>query len=119
MAEECENETELSILITLLKSHKILLSKSNIPHIREQKKKGAEKIAAAILTCTGKRHDEKAILKKIANLKSRVKAKTDKNATGNRKIKLLPWEEELLALMESDENPIFQKVPGKNMYLYI
>ncbi|CAH1115886.1 unnamed protein product [Psylliodes chrysocephalus] len=45
-------------------------------------------------------------------MKTELKKKTDKTATGNKKIVLNAWKKQLLALMEGQENPVFQKVPG-------
>lgn len=107
-----DEQTEISVLMDVLKYDQVLLSKSQLPEIREKKKQSIEKIKVALLTYTGKPFDEKSIVKKIANLKCRVKVKADKNATGNRKIKLQPWEEEFLKLLNSEESPVFQKVRG-------
>lgn len=41
-----------------------------------------------------------------------VKNKSDTTVTGNRPIKLLSWEKEFLDLLNSEENSVFQKVPG-------
>lgn len=41
-----------------------------------------------------------------------VKNKSDSTVTGNRPIKLLIWEKEFLDLLNSEENSVFQKVPG-------
>lgn len=107
-----DEQTEISVLMDVLKYDQVLLSKSQLPEIREKKKQSIEKIKVALLTYTGKPFDDKSIVKKIANLKCRVKVKADKNATGNRKIKLQPWEEEFLKLLNSEESPVFQKVRG-------
>ncbi|KAF5276320.1 hypothetical protein FQR65_LT16421 [Abscondita terminalis] len=47
-------------------------------------------------------------------MKTELKKKADKTATGNKKIVLNAWEKQLLAPME--ENPVFQKITRNNMY---
>lgn len=41
-----------------------------------------------------------------------VKKKSDLNATGNKPIKLLPWETDFLKIAEASENPVYSKIPG-------
>ncbi|CAH1968387.1 unnamed protein product [Acanthoscelides obtectus] len=48
--------------------------------------------------------------KKINNMKSRLKKKTDINRTGN-KIVLQDWEKILLEIMEGNTNSVLAKVP--------
>ncbi|CAH1110044.1 unnamed protein product [Psylliodes chrysocephalus] len=48
----------------------------------------------------------------INNKKTNVKKKTDKNLTGNKKIKLQEWEEEFLKILNYKKNPVFLKIPG-------
>lgn len=105
-------DTEINLLVHLLSENKIILSKSQLPGVKEKQAKAAENISDGILHNMGKRYDSKSILKKIANLKTRIKQKTDKNKTGNRKIKILPWEETFRNLMDHDDNPVFTKIQG-------
>lgn len=45
-------------------------------------------------------------------MKIRLKKKTDKTKTGNKRINPKTWEKILLDLMEGDNNPTIVKVPG-------
>ena len=65
---EDSDQKELSVLMTLLKENKVSLSKSQVPHIRDQEQAAAEKQQTAILTNSGKRYDNAKALLKIANL---------------------------------------------------
>lgn len=52
-------------------------------------------------------------LKRILNnLKTEIKKKIDKTATGNKKVKLSEWEKDFVNILEKFENPIFKQVPG-------
>ena len=62
---------------------------------------------------TGRKYDAKQVMKRIANMKSRVKGKTDRNRTGNEKIKLFSWEAHFLKLLDAKENPVFNTVPDQ------
>ena len=70
-----------------------------------------KKAQMSIATNTGKAMDEKQIWKKIANMKSQVKKKTDGMQTGNRKIVLVSWEQDLYNIFKGDENPTITKMP--------
>lgn len=60
-----------------------------------------------------RKHMEKAQLnKRLNNIKTIVKQKTDLKNTGNKPIKLLQWEKDLLELLCEDENHIYCKIPG-------
>ncbi|KAG5876013.1 hypothetical protein JTB14_034041 [Gonioctena quinquepunctata] len=58
--------------------------------------------------------DSKKIFKKFNNLKTNYNKKTDRKATGNKKIKLSAAESVIYNIMQSgsDENPVSSKVPG-------
>ena len=45
-------------------------------------------------------------------MRTRVKAKSDRNRTGNRAIKLLKWEKSFHELLQEDENPVFCRISG-------
>ena len=121
--ENDENEqtcspTEMSNLVMAMEKHKILLSKSQVPEVKARKAKAIEIVIEDFFKTTGKTYDSKAIQKKIANMKARVKSKTDRKKTGNRKIKLLAWEEAFLKLMEHDDNPVFTRVKCKEFHIF-
>jgi hypothetical protein len=54
---------------------------------------------------------EKALMKKIQNMKSRVIGKVDKNKTDNKKISLDDWERDMLEILHVDSNPAICKTP--------
>lgn len=110
---------EMSVLVMGITGHSILLSKSQVPEVKERKKKATMEVIESIFKKTGRRYESKVLQKKISNMKARVKAKTDRNKTGNRKVKLLDWEDKLLKLMDQDENPVFMKVKGKPVKQYV
>ena len=51
--------------------------------------------------------------KKLANMKSRLKKKTDLRMTGNKSIKLNNWEQKLFSLMDGDTNPAVKRIEGR------
>lgn len=101
-----------SVLVAQLKEHSVVLNKSMLPKCVKEKELAWEKIKAGFLKNTGKFVTLDQLKKILQNMKSAVKKKTDLNATGNRPMKLLTWEREFLDLLNSDESPVFQKVPG-------
>ncbi|XP_050313670.1 uncharacterized protein LOC126748458 [Anthonomus grandis grandis] len=96
----------------ILESYNIIFNKSQVPKIKEQKEQAYKEIHQKYILQIGRDLTEKQLKKKIQNMKIELKKKTDKTATGKRKIVLNAWEKQLLALMEGQENPVFQKVPG-------
>jgi hypothetical protein len=110
-SDETVNET--MVFADLLSQNAILLEKSQLPGVREKKKEAIARVIKAYHASQGKKIDEKQIFKRISNLKARLRKKTDKNRTGNRRIKIQPWENQLLHLMKAEENPVFNKLPGK------
>ena len=88
--------------VVALEGHKVLLSKSAIPPVMAKKKQSIREFSSTVGM------EEKAAIKKIQNLKARVKAYYDLNKTGNKPIKPLPWMKKLKQLMDEDEsNPTF------------
>ena len=69
------------------------------------KKMEALKKLTKLYSTNGLNIDEKCCLKKIANLKKRVKDKIDPKKTGNKRIKLLPHERALEEIMNPVEKP--------------
>ncbi|KAL1488085.1 hypothetical protein ABEB36_015453 [Hypothenemus hampei] len=60
----------------------------------------------------GKNIDALKLMKKINNMKTRMKAKTDKNKTGNKPIKMCEWEKIMYEALQGDANPTVSKIPG-------
>jgi hypothetical protein len=71
-------------------------------------------MSRACLTHFGENITESKILKKLNNMKTELKKKTDSKVTGNKTVKLKDWEKNLLELLEGKrgENPSMRKVPG-------
>lgn len=107
--QEVEEVEDQLFFVSLLKKYPVLLNKSQIPKIRNEKSTAMLELKDK-LECCGKIFNEKQISKKINNMKSKVKTKSDMKQTGNRKINLLPWEKEMLNLMSRDENPSINKI---------
>jgi hypothetical protein len=100
--------------VTILKKFSILLNKSQTPVIKKQKKEALSAMSRACLTHFGENITESKILKKLNNMKTELKKKTDSKVTGNKTVKLKDWEKNLLELLEGKrgENPSMRKVPG-------
>lgn len=77
-----------------------------------QKEKAWKLFREDYIKCTGENIPLEKLKKQLNNMKTELKKKTDKTATGNKKIKLKEWEKELLKLQDPDDNPVFNKVPG-------
>ncbi|KAK9730372.1 Myb/SANT-like DNA-binding domain [Popillia japonica] len=100
-------------LMEILESYNIIFNKSQVPKIKEKKAQAYKEIHQKYILQIGRDLTEKQLKKKIQNMKTELKKKTDKTATGNKKIVLNAYEKQLLALMEGQENLVFQKVPGR------
>ncbi|XP_049315765.1 uncharacterized protein LOC125779168 [Bactrocera dorsalis] len=114
---ELKNNNKMEIddisnfLVDKIKENKYLLEKSQLPSIKSKKKQAIEICVKEIWQKFGMELSEKNIIKKIANMKCRVKSKIDINKTGNKKIILKNWEAELSSLLCSDSNPSTNKLP--------
>lgn len=98
--------------ISVLKRNTILLDKSQKPETKSLKETAIKNFAIQYAELTGKTVEKGKILKKLSNMKKRVKEKTDLKKTGNKKIKLSSWENEMFNLLQGDINPVFSKVSG-------
>lgn len=101
-----------SQFVELLSKYPVLLNKSQVPKIKIEKDKALLAVVKAYSKTFGKEITPKQIQKKIHNLKGDIKKKTDINATGNEKIILKEWEQKLLLLLDTGNNPTFNKIPG-------
>ncbi|KAG5882974.1 hypothetical protein JTB14_026432 [Gonioctena quinquepunctata] len=101
-------------IANFVKDHPIILNKSQIPLVETRKEEYLKQMKVDIQNKYGTMMDSKNILKKLNNLKTDIKKKTDRKATGNKKIKLSAAESVIYNIMQggSDENPVFSKVPG-------
>lgn len=104
--------------VHMLRDFPVLLSKSQTPAVRLSKSKALEAIKKQWELNFGSQITTSQMYKKINNMKSRLKKKTDINRTGNKKIVLQDWEKILLEIMEGDTNPVLTKIPG-NLILNI
>lgn len=98
--------------VSILKKYRVLFNKSQLPKVKDEKEKALLEVMAEYQKQLGKMISEKQLRKKIQNMKTEIKKKTDKTATGNRKIILKGWEEDFLHLLSAEQNPVFNKVPG-------
>lgn len=106
---ECDSR---AVFVSLLKDNSILLSKSMLPQTVTAKERAWENVSDQFGKNTGKVTSVSQLKKLLNNMKSAIKKKTDVNATGNKAIKLLPWETDFMKILECNENPVFCKTPG-------
>ncbi|KAG8276244.1 hypothetical protein J6590_016761 [Homalodisca vitripennis] len=99
--------------ISIIMEYPVILENSNIPSIKNKRNRAIEEIQNRIDNELGLHLDSSQILKKLNNMKRRVKSKADTNKTGNMKVILKPWEEDLLNFIEGDtENPAIVRLKG-------
>jgi len=110
---ETDSSDSQLVFVLLLKKYPVLLEKSNIPSVRQQKKITYPTLITELKDKLNNILSERALIKKINNMKYQVKTKSDLNETGNKPIVLLEWEKIFLELVKSKTNPTFSKVPGK------
>jgi hypothetical protein len=112
-SEESENELhESDLFMDLISNNPIVLEKSQLPVVKEKKMVAYRKIQEVMFSSSGKKYDLKLISKKISNTKTRLRRKADINRTGNKPVKLKEKEKIVLKLMDSENNPVFQKPSG-------
>ncbi|XP_055633077.1 uncharacterized protein LOC129773492 [Toxorhynchites rutilus septentrionalis] len=90
---------------------KILLSKSQTPPVREKKKIALTAMRQQLFIRCGLEFSGDQILKKINNMKTAVKEKTDTKKTGNVKIVLNQPQEKFYGLLGGVDNPSIISVP--------
>lgn len=113
-----EKENSQAAFLALIKGHQILFDKSQTPAVKKLKHETLEAVKDTYAKTFGEEITVSQLLKKINNMKSRLKIKTDTKSTGNRKIQLKAWESELLKLMDGDTNPVINKIPGMILCIY-
>lgn len=111
MARE-ETDKQLQF-VHFLKQYPILVNKFQLPKVKDEKSKCLSQAISTFENTFGKTISVQQMKKKIHNMKSEIKRKTDKHATGNKKIKLKVWEKEMMEVMSADINPVFTQVPGE------
>lgn len=95
---------------------KDLLSKSQVPLVKKKKKDALQKVLDTCLSKYGVQYSEQQIKKKLENLKARVKAKTDRNKTGNKRIALNAADKFLLEMLGAENNPAINQLNCKLKY---
>lgn len=102
--------------VSILKQFPVILNKSQTPLIKKRKKEALITMCGECLIHLGENLTESKVLKKLNNMKTELKKKTDKNSTGNKTANLKPWERIFLELLEGNrgENPSIRHVPGKS-----
>lgn len=105
----CDNR---AIFVALLKDFSVVLNKSMLPKVASAKEKAWDCLADQFSKNVGKQTSVGQLKKLLSNMKTAVKKKTDVNATGNKRIILLSWEADFLKICDSNENPVYCKVPG-------
>lgn len=109
--ETFNNCDELNlVMVSIIRDYPVLMEKSQLPSAKDRKVNAIKEAKSRISTRTGKNLDEKQILKKLSNMKANVKKKTDGKQTGNRKIIMCPWEQQLYDILQGDENPTLTKM---------
>ncbi|KAK9886985.1 hypothetical protein WA026_019242, partial [Henosepilachna vigintioctopunctata] len=83
----------------------------NIPAMMNANREAWETLRSDYCGAFGKQVTVGQLIKAFNNVKSTAKKKTDVKVTGNRKIKLQPWEKTFLEFIE-DNKPVFHKIPG-------
>lgn len=111
--KEVEDSGKQLTFVLCLKKYPILLDKSQVPTVKAGKKHAVEQLILDMEKATTDKLTAEQVLKKINNMKTTVKKKTDRNATGNKKIVLNKWEKIFLEMLEPETNPVYCKVPGE------
>lgn len=92
----------------------VLLSKSQLPEIKNKKRKAIEDIINFYIQDGSETFNADQITKKVSNLKQKVKTKADANTTGNNPIDLKPSEKLLWDLIGAVDNPAITEI--KSMF---
>jgi hypothetical protein len=90
------------------------LSKSQLPETKAKKKnRRTEAISKIVRESLWKNNNNATNGKKINNMKARLKKKTDKKKTANKRNKLCEWEKNCINVMDADadSNPALNKSP--------
>lgn len=105
---ECDDK-QLAF-ITMLKDYKVLLSKSQVPSVKEKKAKATTEFLAALQEKLMLTYTKATLSKKISRMKTDVKNKCDANRTGNKKLNLKLWENVMAELIGAETNPSIAQI---------
>lgn len=106
---------EMTFIAEKVCAHPEILEKSQVPSMKIKKTTALTTIVEEYAKLFGKEMEIKTFMKKVNNMKTRLKSKADTNKTGNKRIRLLPWEKMMLETMHSEINPALSQIPGKNV----
>ncbi|CAH1968476.1 unnamed protein product [Acanthoscelides obtectus] len=115
----CENDSKvqaLDFIANQVSKYPEILSKSQTPASKKKKEDAVRKILELYESVMGQSITTVQLMKKVNNMKARLKKKTDVRKTGNKPVKLLPWEKTLYDAMDGDSNPSVAKIAGARSY---
>jgi hypothetical protein len=102
---ESEASTQL-VFVWLVKDEPILINKSQAPSVKAAKSAAMSRLINAYEKAFGKSITAEQVKKKLNIIKGEMKKKTEKKATGHKKI--------VLKLLDfKGENPSIHQIPGK------
>ena len=89
----------LSDFVDILQEHPVVFQKSMLPDTRQRRSAVLSHIKEKYERSFGVGISEDQLYKKLANMKTRLKKKSDRNMTGNKPIILNDWEKKLYNLL--------------------
>ncbi|KAJ4430599.1 hypothetical protein ANN_19187, partial [Periplaneta americana] len=107
-----EKGEDLSLFMDIIKTFPVIFNKSMLPESRQKKSAALANIREKYEKGFGVPITEAQLIKKVSNMKTRLKKKTDLKKTGNKTIKLNDWERKLYELMEGEMNPVINRAEG-------
>lgn len=118
-----EDETimheSLEGFVEIIKHYPIIFEKSMLPETRKRKMDAMIHIRSRYESKFGVRLTDGQLTKKIFNMRSRLRNKTDLKRTGNKTIILKDWEKQLYGLMQGESNPTINQVQGEVIIIFI
>lgn len=104
---------DLNTFVRILHVHgKALLKKNNTPDMKKKKEHALDAMQEA-LSKTGAKYNKSQIMRKVNNLRSRIKQKTDLKQSGNKRIVLSAAERSFYNMLSGDDNPTLRRVSCK------
>nr|CAH7749815.1 unnamed protein product [Callosobruchus chinensis] len=99
--------------VQLLRKHKRILNKSQVPAAKQKKESSISELKNDLQQNYGVAMTEGQIMKKVNNMKTRLKKKIDLKQTGNVPIILSEWQKLLNEILEGDSNPSIKRSDGE------
>lgn len=121
MSSDSETQFDISLtkaecnrasFVYALKKNSIVLNRSLASTIVAAKEKAWSDIKSDYEKSIGETVPLEKLKRILNNLKTEMKKKIDKKATGNKSINIKTWEKDFIDLLEKYENPTINKVPG-------